>query len=318
MQKSIFSFLLYLFVINRSFGQSVVPVPFGDFEQWTVRIIKESGIIGGNTRTMYMIAPSDTIIGHKNYEPSSLSSWGTSNALANVAGIVKTSVTVFPEQRPEGGYCARMDTQLATCKVLGIVNITVLASGSIFLGQTEEPIRSANNPMSKVSMGIPFQGHPKNLIFDYKAKISQDSTVTRAKISSFSEIPGRDKASAFVLLQHRWEDDRGNIYAKRVGTGKELFDRSTDHWVNGYKIPILYGDITSHPDFRDYMDLLSEESSYYCRNSYGKMVPIQEVGWGDENEPVTHMILMFSSGCLGAYIGALGNSFWVDNVKLEY
>ena len=66
------------------------------------------------------------------------------------------------------------------------------------------------------------------------------------------------------------------------------------------------------------MNLLPEETTYYARNSRGKMVPVREVAWGNGDEPITHMILMFSSGCLGAYVGALGNSFWIDNVQLEY
>ena len=73
MKRIFFVVLFFLILKGYSWGQSVTPIPFGDFEQWTVRIIKESGIIGGNTRTLYMIAPTDTIIGHKDYKPSPLS-----------------------------------------------------------------------------------------------------------------------------------------------------------------------------------------------------------------------------------------------------
>ena len=115
-----------------------------------------------------------------------------------------------------------MDTKLETCKVLGMVNITVLASGSIFLGETMEPIRGTSNPYGKINMGMPFTGRPKAVVFDYKAKISEDTLVTRATGSAPEKVKGRDKAEVFVFLQKRWEDENGNVFAKRVGTVVEI------------------------------------------------------------------------------------------------
>lgn len=94
-----------------------------------VRKIKESGIIGGHTKYLYEIAKGDTLVdvAYKN----TTSPWATSSVLAKVKGITKTSITVFPEKRGNG-YCARLETKIETCKILGLFNINVLASGTIF------------------------------------------------------------------------------------------------------------------------------------------------------------------------------------------
>ena len=44
----------------------------------------------------------------------------------------------------------------------------MLAAGSMFTGTTVEPITSTSNPMSKMSIGIPFNRRPKALKLDYK------------------------------------------------------------------------------------------------------------------------------------------------------
>ena len=118
-----------LLAASQAFAQRIEPVPFGDFEQWTRREIKESGILGGNVRTVYVIGPEETIVGTKVYDYSR-TIWASSNAYARVAGITKTSVTVEPAQGPDG-LCARLTTRFAECKVAGVVNISVLATGSI-------------------------------------------------------------------------------------------------------------------------------------------------------------------------------------------
>ncbi|MBQ2148587.1 MAG: glycoside hydrolase xylanase, partial [Bacteroidales bacterium] len=42
-------------------AQRVEPVPFGDFEHWTVRHIRESSIVGGEVKTLYVVGPDATI-----------------------------------------------------------------------------------------------------------------------------------------------------------------------------------------------------------------------------------------------------------------
>lgn len=299
-------------------GQKTVNIAFGNFDQWAVREIKESGVIGGNVRYLYEIAPNDTIRGDGPYRRNPRSPWGTSNVLAKVSGITKCSATVFPEQRGNG-RCARLDTKLETVKVMGMVNITVLASGSVFLGDVVEPIKDTKNPLAKLNQGVPFTDKPKALVMDYKFRT--DGSQSRIKASGFSAqktVPGQDYADVVLLLQKRWEDANGNVYAKRVGTANERFGKNTPDWVDDHTIPILYGDITGNAAFQPQMGLVPDDQAYYCRNSKGKMVPIHEVGWADDNEQPTHMILQISSSYGGAYVGTVGNSLWVDNVKLAY
>lgn len=299
-------------------GQKTVNLAFGNFDQWAVREIKESGVIGGNVRYLYEIAPNDTIKGDIPYRRNPKSPWGTSNVLAKVSGITKCSATVFPEQRGSG-RCARLDTKLETVKVLGIINISVLASGSVFLGDVVEPIKDTKNPMAKLNHGVPFTDKPKALVFDYKYRT--DGSKSRIKATGFSSqktVPGQDYADVILLLQKRWEDADGNVYAKRVGTANERIGTNTADWVNGHTIPVHYGDITDDQAFTPQMGLVPDDRAYYCRNSKGKMVPIRETGWASEDEQPTHMILQMSSSYDGAYVGTVGNSLWVDNVKLQY
>ena len=44
----------------------------------------------------------------------------------------------------------------------------------------------------------------------------------------------------------------------------------------------------------------------------------REIGWADENEEPTHIILMITSGNQGAFIGTVGNTVWVDNISFAY
>ena len=170
-----------------------------------------------------------------------------------------------------------------------------------------------------MEMGIPFTKRPTRLIFDYKYQASPDNFRTQSTgFSSRKQLPGRDNGEVYILLQHRWEDADGNVYAHRVGTGRERYGKSTAGWVNGHSIAIHYGDITGKPFYKSYMGLIPKESSYYCRNSKGKMVPVIEVGWGKPDEQVTHMLVMASATCGTAYVGGLGSTLWIDNIALGY
>ena len=67
------------------------------------------------------------------------------------------------------------------------------------------------------------------------------------------------------------------------------------------------------------MDLVqSGESQKYAKNSRGKIVPIKEVSWGSPDETPTHLCLQFVSSFGTAYVGAVGTTLWLDNVKLIY
>ena len=60
------------------------------------------------------------------------------------------------------------------------------------------------------------------------------------------------------------------------------------------------------------------EGTWHCMNSKGNVVPIVEVGWGEPDDVPTHIILRFSSGHGGAYVGCPGAMLHIDNVKMRY
>lgn len=292
-------------------------VEFGDFEEWIVRDIKESRIVGGKVERIYAIGPTDTITGNTSLPPE-VTIWGSSNAFARIVGVVKTSMSVQPESGPSG-KCARLETCYAECKALGIINIKVLAGGSIFWGYTLEPISNPYEPYKNIVWGIPFTEMPKALKLDYKAVISTDNIITRCTPFTHSTYEGKDNAEILLFLQHRWEDEDGNIYAKRVGTCMYYIEESTDSWISDFRLPIIYGDATQSEDYQPYMHLRDKDDPkvFYSLNKHGKNVPIEEIGWAGEDEPPTHAVLTITSGGKGAYEGALGNILWVDNVRLE-
>ena len=293
-----------LLAASPAFAQRVEPVPFGDFEQWTRREIKESGILGGNVRTVYVIGPEETIVGNEVYDYSR-TIWASSNAYARVAGITKTSVTVEPAQGPDG-LCARLTTRFAECKVAGVVNISVLATGSIYWGRMLEPVTGVKDPFSMMDWGIPFTGKPSALLLDISAQLPNTGKLVRGTTFSHKEFPGEDPCQILLLLQLRWEDADGNIHALRVGTAIRRIGQSTDGWVQNMRVPVVFGDYTPLPN------------ALYAVNSRGERKPILEEGRADENTPVTHAILQISAGSCGAFTGALGNTLDVDNIRLEY
>lgn len=320
MNKFLNYWVLLLLILPLSMqGQMRERLPFSDFEQWVTRNMTESKVLGGKDRTLYAIAPTDTIEGTVPYINASSSPWATSNAFANVVGIKKGSCTVVPQAREGGGTCARLDSKLEVVRVLGMVDIEVLVSGSIYLGQLYEPIRSVNSPYSKMTMGIPFTKRPKKLVFDYNLSMSTNGNrIYSTGLKPKKIVQGPDSAEVYILLQHRWEDEDGNVYAHRVGTGRERFTQSTQGWVNAKAIDVHYGDITNESYYRPYMGLLNGKKSYYCMNSKGKIVPVEEIGWATPDEEVTHMLVMASAGCGTAFVGAEGTTLLVDNFYLEY
>ena len=313
------NFVLGGVVVGKAQDSShIKSIPFGDMDNWLVRVIEESFVIGGKTKTLHEIAPADTIRGAIAYRHSSQSPWRTSNVMAHVSGITKCSNTVFPEKRGEG-QCARLETRMENCKVFGIVNITVLASGTIFLGEMLEPIKDTKNPQAKLNMGIPFTERPLTMVFDYKMKTNGDPD--RIKAPGFgrtTKVPGKDCAEVFIILQKRWEDEKGNVHAKRIATGVERLSETTPDWVNNHSIKLIYGDASKDSGFQPCMDLIPADNYQYCLNSKGKSVPIIEEGWGDPDDTPTHLILKISSSHGEAYVGSLGNTFWVDNVRFAY
>lgn len=296
--------------------EKVVPIKYGDMDQWVTRKVHESGIIGGDTKLLYEIAPTQEIDGNEPYKNMGGSPWATSNVMAKVVGIVKTNNSVYREKRGTG-YCARLETHIESVKVLGMVNITVLAAGSIYLGDMLEPITGTKNAEKNMNWGIPFTQRPKAVRYDYKVKMSGEKE--RIRLTGFSKrgtVTGQDCATAVFFLQKRTEDADGNITAKRVGTMVVKYDKSSNGWVDNATYEILYGDITKHPSYNS--EIMALRSRDFARNSKGESVLIKEIGWASDNEKPTHMMLQFSSSHGGAFIGSPGNTLWVDNVKLVY
>ncbi len=297
-------------------GGKFVPFKYGNFDSWVVRDVHESAVIGGHTKTLYEIGPNQTINGNKPYVNLGGSPWGTSNVMAKVMGVVKTNTSVFRDKHGSG-HCAKLVTHIETCKVLGMMNIKVLAAGSIFLGSMQEPITSTKEGVKALHLGVPFNLRPKALRFDYR--VSVPGSGTRIRQNGFSKattVAGPDYCIAVLYLQKRHEDAKGNITAKRVGTVVVKYGRSTAGWVNGATYAIHYGNITGKP-FYD-ASTMGLHANEYARNSHGKTVLVRETGWASPDETPTHIVLQFSSSHGGAYVGTVGNTFWVDNVGLVY
>ena len=291
-------------------------LPFGNLDSWYIRKIKESHLMGGKVKTLYEVAPKGSTDDAVPYRNLGGSPWATSNVLAKPVGIVKTNTSVYREEREGHGYCAKLYTHLESCKVLGMVNIEVLAAGSLFLGELVEPVNSAKNPYGKMSFGMPFTKRPKAIKFDYKTKIVGTPNRIKKGVGGRSTVKGMDMADCVLYLQKRHEDAKGNITAKRVGTMVVRFGKSTDRWVEDATYTIHYGDIRHMAGYQ--AATMGLRSTDYARNSKGKSVPVREVGWAAADETPTHLILQFSSSDGGAYIGTPGNTLWIDNVALVY
>lgn len=312
--RSLLSIILSVAVSVVAMAQQ--QLKYSNFDQWVVREIPESGIIGGNTKVLYEIGPNDTIRGAKAYT-STASPWATSNVYARVMGVNKGSVAVYPD-RHGSGRCVKLTTKLDSVKALRLVNIEVLVGGSMFLGKMMEPVKSTSDPYSKMEMGVPFTGRPKAMKFDYRLYMpAVDHRIICTGFSKKKEIAGRDSSEVFIMLQRRWEED-GKIYAKRVGTGRERFYKNTDGWVEGHTLDVNYGDITKKSFYKPWMGLIPEEKSYYALNSKGKMVPVHEVGWDSPDARPTHILIMASAACGTAYVGTPGQTLWIDNIELVY
>lgn len=288
---------------------------YGNFDSWVTRNMKESCLIGGNSKTVYEIGPTQTINGNHAYTNAGGSPWATSNVYAKVKGIEKCSNAVFPVNRPGKGKCAKLSSLLETVTVLGIIDMKVMVAGSIFTGRMFEPITSTSDPYSKMEMGVPYSKRPKAVVYDYRVEMPNVNTRTKASgFGSPKTIQGRDAAVAFVFLQSRWEDAKGNIHAKRVATGGEKFSRASN-WVNGHRMPLVYGDTSKKPGW-GWLGLRGKNNAYYARNSKGKLVPVIEEGY-DANAQPTHIIVEMSAGSGEPYVGTPGLTFYVDNVGME-
>lgn len=290
---------------------------YGTFDRWSVREVKESGIIGGNVEYLYeFFGDRDTTVTNKQpYEAPDGYIWRTNNVLAIVAGVVKTNNTVYPEERGEG-YCARIETHIEEVKALGIVNMDVVCQGALLVGALPEPIKDTKSPMAKVLYGVPFSGCPKALKLDYKAEVGNE-VIRGTGFSKLKAMGYPDYPEITVVLQKRWEDENGHVHALRVGTGIERITEDVTDWVNGHEVTVHYGDITEEPFYQEYMGLKTDpETAYHALNSKGRNVVVEEDGWAEPGTEPNYMMVHFIASCGKAFFGGVGNTLWVDNVEL--
>lgn len=290
---------------------------YGKFDNWCVREIKESALIGGHTKYLYEFYGNQdtTFTGKTPYISPSDYLWRTNNVLAVVAGVVKTNNTVYPEPRGEG-YCARIETHIEEVKALGIVNMDVVCQGAFVVGVLPEPIKDTKSPMAKVFYGVPYDGMPKALRFDYKADVGH-TAVRGTGFSKLKVLDYPDSAELTFMLQKRWEDEEGRIHALRVATGIERFYENQSEWVNGHEVVLKYGDITGDSDYEPYMGLKTDlETAYHALNNKGENVIVEEDGWAEPGTVPNFMILNFISSCGKAFYGGVGNTLWIDNVEI--
>ena len=288
-------------------------LPYGNMDSWAVRYIKESSLIGGQTRELYMIGKVDTVRENKPYAVKGGSPWGTSNAYAKVMGIETAAVNVTPEKRGNG-YCCKLETKLTVVKALGI-DTKAVATGSLFTGKLSDPMtmEGTKNPAKAINMGMKFTKRPKALMLDIKSQISQSGELKQANASTkVKTLQGNDEGEIILFLQHRWEDADGRIFAYRVGTASEHISKTMD-WQNNHRLEVRYGDISTQA--KPWEKLTKER--FMARNSKGKMVYIEEVGYKADVEP-THLIMQVSAGSVAPFVGCPGNTLWVDNIRLVY
>ena len=317
MRRFLPAFVLLLFLLFGGFAfaeRIIEPLPYGNMDQWLVRYIKESKIMGGKTKTLYALAATDTLEENCAYLPTAGNPWGSSATYAKVMGIeTGMAESIVPETRGYG-YCCRLRNVLTA---INLFDMYAMVSGTLYTGQALEPlnITAKSKPYTAIDFGVPFTNHPVAIMLDYKALISEADSLITTERNKPEVVEGHDCAVIYVYLQYRWEDEEtGKIYARRVGTAYERICESIPEWVNNHEIPIRWGNITNQPNYRDYEGL--NQMAMMTRNSKGRMVKIEEVGWSLD-EP-THIIMYISASNAGVFRACEGNTLWVDNLRFVY
>lgn len=289
---------------------------YGKMDHWSIREIEESNIIGGQIKHLYEFCghPTDTTRGEIPFQAPKGYYWRSNNVWANVIGVIKTSNTDYPEKRGDG-HCIRIETHIEEVKALNIINMDVVCQGALILGELPEPIRDTKNPLDKPLYGIPFHSSPRALEYDYKAVVGKE-TIRGTGFSKLKNMGYPDYPMAYIVLQRRYENNKGELHAKRVGTGVHIIKENTPEWVNGHRLNVHYGDISKEPFYTKDMQLMNGEKAIKGINSKGKKVTVIEDEWGDKNEIPNYMIIYFVSSSGKPFYGGVGNILWLDNIKL--
>ena len=308
---------LITFSQNRasSFIDNLGQLNYSSLDFWYVRKVKESALLSGKTIDLFGIGKVDP---NSDFYDTTLkdpkSPWGTTNIYSKmVLDIANTRV--FPEKRGDG-YCCRLETAIRKDNIVGM-KVEVLIAGTLFLGEIIEPIKSLKDPVKNSNQGVRFNKKPKAVKFDYKYNVGKNRVNATYNTKP---VEGTDKAEFCLILQKRWEDKNGNVFATRIGGARQFFTGTVNQWVNGSIFPVTYGDITHLPEYDPKtMGLIPEVSEVYVKNSQNKMVPLVETGWGKSEDIPTHLILYYTSSYQGVeYIGSTETVFWVDNIELVY
>jgi hypothetical protein len=288
---------------------------YSSLDNWYSRKLKESSLLSGETIDLYgvgKVSAGADLFDLKLKDKTS--PWGTTNVYAKMVLDVGNT-RVIPEKRGDG-YCARLETKIRKDNIAGF-EVEVLLAGTLFLGETAEPVKGLKDPEKNASQGIPFTGMPKAVKFDYKYHIGKNRVVATTNVKPGT---GEDRADFSIILQKRLEDRDGNVFATRIGGNRQFFTGTVNQWVNGAVFPVFYGDATNLPQYDPKtMGLLPSVGTVYVKNSKGVLVPLVETGWGKPGEKPTHMIMYFTSSYEGMkYTGSTESVFWVDNIELIY
>lgn len=294
-----------------NFGQ----LNYSSLDSWYTRKLDESSLLSGKTIDLYGVGKVDPKSDFYDIKlKDEKSPWCTTNIYAKMILDVGNT-RVLPEKRGDG-YCARLETKIRKDNIAGF-KIDVLLAGTLFLGEVVEPVKGMKDPEKNASQGIPFTGMPKAVKFDYKYHVGKNRVTATNNIKPAT---GEDKADFSIILQKRWEDKDGNVFAIRIGGNRQFFTGTVDQWVNGATFPVFYGDATSLPQYDPKtMGLIPSVANVYVKNSKGKLVPLVETGWGKPGEKPTHMIMYFTSSYENIkYTGSTESVFWIDNIELVY
>ena len=288
---------------------------YSSLDDWYSRKVKESFLLSGSTIDLYAVGIVDKNADLFDYKlKDKKSPWSTTNIFTRMVFDIGTT-RVYPEKR-NNGYCARLETRIRKDNLVGL-NIEVLVAGTLFLGELIEPVHGLKDPIKNVSQGVPYTLKPTAVRFDYKYSVGEQ----RVKATNRQEpVAGTDKAEFCVILQKRWEDEHGNVFAKRIGGTRQFFTGEQKDWINGAEFPIIYGDITQE-SFYDprTMGLIPGVAEVWVKNSKDELVPLVETGWGTPDDQPTHIIMYFTSSYEGVqYIGSAKTVFWVDNFEFIY
>ena len=288
---------------------------YSSLDFWYARKVKESALLSGKTIELFGVGKVDP---NSDFYNTSLkddkSPWSTTNIYSKMVLDIGNT-RVFPEKRGNG-YCCRLETKIRKDNIVGM-KVEVLIAGTLFVGEMIEPVKGVKDPLKNVNQGVPFNKKPKAVKFDYKYKVGEKRVNA---IYNVKPVSGTDKADFALILQKRWEDKDGNVFATRIGGARQFFTGALSNWVNGALFPVTYGDPTHFPQYDEKtMGLIPGVSEVYVKNSQNKMVPLVETGWGKPDDVPTHLIMYFTSSYQGVdFTGSTETVFWVDNIEFVY